>query len=188
MALLAPSEAVARSPEPKRRPGLAFSRLLAHCPSFVAGKDVVELGCGLGAVGLTAAASGATSVLLTDYDADVLELGLAGAAENGVGDRVAAAQLDWTSPAAATALPGGPFSLVLGADVLYDQQNALNIARLLPTLLTRPGDRCMIADQTQWPWREMFEQACGKGGLTVESMPIPGPEEVLLLSVERAEA
>jgi hypothetical protein len=52
--------------------GLAFSRLLVHCPSFVQGKRVLELGAGLGAVGLSAATAGAASVLLTDYDADVL--------------------------------------------------------------------------------------------------------------------
>ena len=52
--------------------GLAFSRLLVHCPSFVQGKRVLELGSGLGAVGLSAATAGAASVLLTDYDADVL--------------------------------------------------------------------------------------------------------------------
>ena len=53
--------------------GLAFSRLLVHCPSFVQGKRVLELGAGLGAVGLVAATAGAASVLLTDYDEDVLD-------------------------------------------------------------------------------------------------------------------
>ena len=53
--------------------GLAFSRLLVHCPSFVQGKRVLELGAGLGAVGLAAATAGAASVLLTDYDEDVLD-------------------------------------------------------------------------------------------------------------------
>ena len=53
--------------------GLAFSRLLVHCPSFVEGKRVLELGAGLGAVGLAAATAGAASVLLTDYDEDVLD-------------------------------------------------------------------------------------------------------------------
>ena len=52
--------------------GLAFSRLLVHCPSFVQGKRVLELGSGLGAVGLSAATAGAASVLLTDYDEEVL--------------------------------------------------------------------------------------------------------------------
>jgi basic membrane lipoprotein Med (substrate-binding protein (PBP1-ABC) superfamily) len=39
-----------------------------------------------------------------------------------------------------------------GADVLYAESNANSIARLLPHLLST-GGRCMIADQTQWPWR-----------------------------------
>ena len=77
--------------------GLAFSRLLAHCPSFVSGQTVVELGAGLGAVGLTAAVAGATSVVLTDYDGDVLELAMQAAQENGVAARVSATRLDWAS-------------------------------------------------------------------------------------------
>ena len=76
--------------------GMALSRLLAHCPSFVAGMRCLELGSGLGAVGLVAARAGATSVVLTDYDADVLELAALGAAENGVESVVSTRTLDWT--------------------------------------------------------------------------------------------
>ena len=167
--------------------GLAFSRLLAHCPSFVADARAVELGSGLGAVGLTAAASGAASVLLTDFDEDVLGLASLGAAEHGVEQKVSTARLDWSTGAeAAKTLPGGPFDLVLAADVLYAEENALNIARLLPELLQEEGSKCLIADQKQWPWREMFTKALAEGGLEVAEMDIPGPEEVLLLSVARA--
>ena len=167
--------------------GLAFSRLLAHCPSFVSNARAVELGSGLGAVGLTAAASGAASVLMTDFDEDVLGLASLGAAENGVEQKVSTARLDWSTGAeAAKTLPGGPFDLVLAADVLYAEENALNIARLLPELLQEEGSKCLIADQKQWPWREMFTKALAEGGLEVAEMDIPGPEEVLLLSVARA--
>ena len=48
------------------------------------------------------------------------------------------------------------------------------------------GARCMIADQTQWPWRADFEAACAEGGLVVEDVPLPAPEDVRLLSVMRA--
>ena len=167
--------------------GLAFSRLLAHCPSFVAEQRVVEVGSGLGAVGLTAALSGAASVVLTDYDEDVLALATLGAQENGVPQRVSTAPLDW-SPANVALPPGAPFDVVLGADVLYDQQNALNIARLLPKLLREgEGAKALIADQKQWPWRELFEGACAKVGLSVAQTPIPGPDEILLLVVSRDE-
>ena len=45
---------------------VALARLLAHVPSLTQGKRVLELGCGLGAAGLSAATAGASSVLLTD--------------------------------------------------------------------------------------------------------------------------
>ena len=110
-----------------------------------------------------------------------------GAAENGVEQKVSTARLDWSTGAeAAETLPGGPFDLVLAADVLYAEENALNIARLLPELLQEEGSKCLIADQKQWPWREMFTKALAEGGLEVAEMDIPGPEEVLLLSVARA--
>jgi len=135
-------------------------------------------------VGLTAANAGAASVLLTDYDADVLRLAADSASVNGVGGVVSTARVDWTqTQEAADALPS--CSLVLAADVLYDQQNALNIGRLLPKLLVEPGARCLIADQVQWPWRELFEGTIAEGGLSLATMEIPGPEEVLLLSVGR---
>lgn len=164
--------------------GLAFSRLLVHCPSFVQGKRVLELGAGLGAVGLSAATAGAASVLLTDYDADVLGFARQAAAENGVSERVTTAQLDWS---AEEGVPeGAPFELVLGADVLYDKDNARHIARLLPRLLA-DGGRCLISDQTQWPWRADFSVACAAVGLVVDDATLPAPEDVRLLSITRAE-
>ena len=163
--------------------GLAFSRLLAHCPSFVVGKRVLELGSGVGAVGLTAACAGAASVVLTDYDEDVLALSREAASANGVSNIVSAARLDWTK---SDELPaGGPFDVVLAADVLYAESNANSIARLLPHLLSN-GGRCMIADQTQWPWRADFKAVCAKGGLAVEEMRLPAPEDVWLLTIMRA--
>lgn len=165
--------------------GLALTRMLAHCPSFVADKTVLELGSGLGAVGLTAAQAGAKSVVLTDYDADVLALAAAGAQQNGVDARVATERLDWSLASVRTP-DGGPFDVVVGADILYDRDNAHNIARLLPQLLSAEDARCFIADQTQWPWRAEFEAVCAKGGLAVAQVPLPGAEDVQLLSIQKA--
>ena len=90
-------------------------------------------------------------------------------------------RFDWT---AHEAPPGGPYSLVLGADVLYDRDNAKNIAKLLPAMLVGADQKCLIADQTQWPWREEFRAACAEGGLEVSEMPLPGPEDVKLLAYQ----
>ena len=106
------------------------------------------------------------------------------AAENGVSHLLTTAQLDWS----AEGVPeGAPFELVLAADVLYDKDNARHIAKLLPRLLAADGARCMIADQTQWPWRADFAALCAEGGLAVEDVELPAPEDVRLLSITRSE-
>jgi len=99
--------------------------------------------------------------------------------------RVATERLDWSLASARTP-DGGPFDVVVGADILYDRDNAHNIARLLPQLLSAEDARCLIADQTQWPWRAEFEAVCAKGGLAVAQVPLPGAEDVLLLSIQKA--
>ena len=48
--------------------GVALARWLARNEKVVSGADVVEIGAGLGAPGLTAAAFGASAVVLTDRD------------------------------------------------------------------------------------------------------------------------
>ena len=54
--------------------GLALARLIAHCPSLVAGKRVLEVGAGLGVVGNAALRAGASAVCMCDVDGDMLRL------------------------------------------------------------------------------------------------------------------
>ena len=53
---------------------IALGRLIAHCPSLVKDKSVIEIGSGLGLCGCVAAAAGASRVVMTDVDGDVLRL------------------------------------------------------------------------------------------------------------------
>ena len=48
-----------------------MARWLSRRPELVRGKEVLEIGAGMGAPGMTAAARGARSVALTDVDAAV---------------------------------------------------------------------------------------------------------------------
>eukprot|EP00667_Euglena_gracilis_P008683 EG_transcript_8804 len=90
----------------------------------VADKAVVDLGCGLGLVGILAARCGACRVVLTDGAADALAL-LADNLRRNPTDpaEVASAALDWTDCVARTRLLDqyGPFDVVLGADVCYSE-------------------------------------------------------------------
>ena len=81
-------------------------------------KNVVELGAGTGAVGLTAAQLGATHVLLTDQNT---ELSAANVRGNGLNETVQVARVDWTDmstwEAARSAV--GPWDVLIASDVFF---------------------------------------------------------------------
>ncbi len=79
------------------------------------GLTAVELGCGLGLAGITAAKMGA-HVVFTDYSSDALAFAGRNSALNGVESaKTSFLILDWDKPAALE-----PVDLLLGAEILYD--------------------------------------------------------------------
>ena len=90
------------------------------------------------------------------------------------------------APAAAAAAAEDAEEAAAEGVELTEADIAKNIAKLLPAMLVGADQKCLIADQTQWPWREEFRAACAEGGLEVSEMPLPGPEDVKLLSITRA--
>jgi hypothetical protein len=72
-----------------------LARLIREGVVDILGHDVLELGCGIGIVGLVSAICGARSVVMTDYHAVVLETARRNAARNKVADKVAVCRLDW---------------------------------------------------------------------------------------------
>lgn len=103
------------------------------------GRRVLELGCGLGLPSLSAALRGA-EVLATDWAEDAIGLLRRNAERNGALLRVA--RVRWSEPE--PLLRAAPWDLILGADLLYEERNADQLAALLPrlggeTLLAEPG-------------------------------------------------
>lgn len=107
----------------------------------LAGARVLELGCGVGLPAIVAALGGA-DVLATDWYAEALEHAAGNARANGA--RLATMLVDWRRPPAALAA-AGPFDLVAGADVLYEERNGRALAELIPPLVA-PGGEVLIAD------------------------------------------
>ncbi len=91
---------------------------------------MLELGCGLGLPSLVAAARGA-DVLATDWAEDAIGLLRQNAERNHVVLRVA--RVRWSEPE--PLLRAAPWDLVLGADLLYEERNADQLAALLPRLI-----------------------------------------------------
>lgn len=148
------------------------------------GRSLLELGCGLGIVSITAMRSG-FSVVASDYYEDALHFTRANAWRN-IRQEPAARMIDWR------ALPTdlGTYDMIVAADVLYEMTYAQLMADALAAALA-PGGTAIIAD----PGRvavDRFLEACEAHGLTrIERDIRPFVEgairqKITLFSIQRA--
>jgi predicted nicotinamide N-methyase len=117
--------------------GEALARSVAE--RDLAGRSVVELGCGL-ALPSFAAVLGGAKVLATDWSPDAIELARENAHRNEL--KLETAVVRWSEPE--TLVARAPWDLVLAADVLYERRNVDELLALLPqlggeVLLAEPG-------------------------------------------------
>ena len=113
--------------------GTALAQAIAARP--LAGRRVLELGCGLGLVGVTAARGGAT-VTVVDRSPEAIAFATLNAERNGVTLQAAVRAFDQPKRLLAEA----PWDLVLAADVLYEQRNVPVLLWLLPRLVDTTGE------------------------------------------------
>ena len=120
--------------------GRVLAEALAAAP--LAGRRVLELGCGLGLAAVAALLAGG-DVLATDWYPEALEFARANALRV-TGRELPTMLIDWRDPSSAF-LARAPFDLVAAADVLYEARNAHALGALLPRLVSRSGE-AWIAD------------------------------------------
>jgi predicted nicotinamide N-methyase len=113
--------------------GIALANAIAG--RSLAGRRVLELGCGLGLVSVAAAMAGAR-VLAVDRSPEAISFAAVNAARNGVSLQTAVAAFDQPE----RLLGGAPWELVLAADVLYEQRNVPVLVWLLPRLVDASGE------------------------------------------------
>jgi predicted nicotinamide N-methyase len=106
----------------------------------LAGRRVVELGCGLGLPSVVALARGAR-VTVTDRYQAALDFARYNARAN-LGFEPETRLLDWFVPASEELYP---FDFVLAADVLYEHRNVPALVPLIPILLAAGGE-VLLAD------------------------------------------
>lgn len=102
------------------------------------GRHVLEIGAGTGLGGLAAHHLGA-EVVQIDHAADALDLARANAALNAIDgiEQIVADWEDWTPP--------HRFDVIVGADILYDQEAHAAITRLIVECIA-PGGVVLLTD------------------------------------------
>ena len=143
----------------------------------LAGKSVVELGCGTGLVSLTAAACGAASVLATDYRAEPLELLRASLARSSahLGRELHIDTALFDIKAAHEPLPTA--HLVVAADLLYQRSTSVALARRCVEALRAPGCEAVLVGDLGRPGRQAFLdelRACGVRREAAHFAPVDG--------------
>ncbi len=128
-----------------------LAKTLLHEP-VTPGATAVEVGCGLGLVGIVAMMRG-LKVVFTDYDPCALHFAAHNARLNGCHD-FQTRLVDWRQP------PGDlQASLVLGSDLVYELRIVPPLVAFLDKIL-QPGGLCLLADQDRIPgitFREAIE-------------------------------
>lgn len=153
-------------------------------PDLVRNRKVVELGAGVGLLGLTAAALGAKQVTLTDREPFALHCALASAACNGLSGVVKGAILDWCNIDSELA---NSADILLASDVLYDQETidafAQACKRILSSDIRKNSDNgasggiILIADpkvERCVGARELLRKSMGESvDMEVRDLPLP---------------
>lgn len=137
------------------------------------GVRVLEIGCGLGLVGIAAGRRGA-EVVMTDFDASGVELARQNAERNGVGVRVM--RFDWREPPPAE----WAFDVVLGSDVLYRPAAHAEIATLAARLCEREAECVMVLADPNRPAADGAREAFERAGLRVWATPVPGGRVMMI--------
>jgi predicted nicotinamide N-methyase len=107
----------------------------------------LELGCGVGLPSV-AVKSREGDILATDHNENALEFARVNVERNRA-DHLETALLDWRGRNPAI----GKFDVIIAADVLYEQRNAVALRDLLPRVMKREG-RFVLAD----PGRRFLQQ------------------------------
>ena len=158
--------------------GTALAQAVTARP--LAGRRVLELGCGLGLVGVSAALAGA-DVLVVDRSPEAIAFAALNAERNGVTLQRAVCAFDQPE----RLLAGAPWDLVLAADVLYEQRNVPVLLWLLPRLVGQDGE-VWLADPGR-PMLARFLAGAEATGWRREQVPAD-PDTVAIHRLRRAPA
>ena len=122
--------------------------------TWVGDESVLELGCGIGLVGLAALARG-LPVTFSDCSEQAVQLALYNARRNGF-HNAQCLRLDWRRPP--TVALAERYPVILASDILYNRSNHAPILQTLDRLLAPRGE-CWIGDPGRFNSREFLQLA-----------------------------
>ncbi len=129
---------------------IALAHDVATRADALRGRRVLELGAGTGLPGIAAAAMGA-HVVQTDRQTLALAVCRRNVERNGLADRIAHREADWTlwdDPAR--------YDWILGSDILYSEPMHPHLRHVLDASLA-PGGRVLLSDPFRKPSLELLE-------------------------------
>jgi predicted nicotinamide N-methyase len=119
------------------------------------GTRVLELGCGIGFVGLAALAAG-WQVTFSDYVAIAVEVAMVNALRNGF-EAAEGQVFAWQQPP-----PSAQFAAIIGSDILYEKNNHAALLDLLEKML-RPDGTVWLGDPGRYHVAAFVELAWQRG-------------------------
>jgi predicted nicotinamide N-methyase len=167
--------------------GLAEQLAQLGAPSL-AGRSILEVGCGLAVPSLLAARLGAR-VVATDFHPDISRFLHRNMELNGLSGAKAVGSLefvpwDWQKQAS----PLGKFEWVIGSDILYERQHPEPVARMIAHHVA-PGGRVILADPGR-PYLQNFADEmkrlgfdCRVSARNVVDEPVR--KDIFILELER---
>ena len=135
------------------------------------GKRFLEIGCGLGLVGLVAASFGHKGVM-TEHNPEAIEFARANAEKNRCAD-IEILDLDWKSPAIY-----GRFDLVVGSEVVYHEKDFEPLRRLFERLL-KPDGEVILCEGIRRTSLDFFKEMQNHFDLQAQQKSIRSPEKTV---------
>jgi predicted nicotinamide N-methyase len=136
--------------------GIALADWLAENRERIAGRNCLDLGCGLGLTALAASSLGA-GVTAVDYEEEALRYARVNAALNGVREPLWAV-MDWRAPAV---FPHA-FNFIWGGDIMYERSFAGPVLDFLEYALA-PAGLVWLAEPCRNVYADFAEQLSRRG-------------------------
>ena len=142
------------------------------------GKTVLELGAGLGAPGLAAAAAG-FDVTISDYEEIIMDFQRVSAAASGI-HNVTFTHLDWLNPPEIA-----PFDILAGAEILFREEFFQPLLNVFKKYLKPDGFIYLAHDASRRSLPLFLEQAQKDFDITLSKQIIKKPNKSITIIVNR---